>query len=191
MLSLLVIAWRKENRLEQFTNTFEVTEIMVIGKASSSIWLKMKKLWLNCFSSEIWKINEDETGWLEHITFWSVNLAWDVYSNGSFNLEKYSSFIFSICLIHKIWISVFIPDWLLTSVLNLFFLLGYLKIPTMWYFSYILHIQGFWSEYLFPDCQTDVTPQKGKQVSSSLMPWFIRYFWTLLPRRTFIWIKFI
>ena len=122
---------------------------------------------------------------------WDVNLAWDVYSNGSFNLEKYSSFIFSICLIHKILISVFIPDWLLTSVLNLFFLLGYLKIPTMWYFSYILHIQGFWSEYLFPDCQTDVTPQKGKQVSSSLMPWFIRYFWTLLPRRTFIWIKFI
>ena len=45
---------------------------MLFGKAISSIWLKMKKMY-SCFSTVITKINDNETTYLRSCT-WTTNL---------------------------------------------------------------------------------------------------------------------
>ena len=60
-MSFLVIRWRKARRLELFTNTYEVADNFVDRKSDFFYLVENEKIVIICFSTEIRKINEDET----------------------------------------------------------------------------------------------------------------------------------
>ena len=71
--SFLVIPWRKARRLEQFTNTFEVTHNFVDRKSDFFYLAKNETIVHICFSTDIRKINENETMTLRSC-IWNTNL---------------------------------------------------------------------------------------------------------------------